>query len=143
MLEQIGMHPTEVSRQLRALLGPLVASDPNLHSVFANVPRHNGLEAWRRIAEPINEDKILILKDFLPAVTNPRPATSLDDLSVPLEAWDANLRLIASAGGVIPSRDQTRLSISLRCFLLTSRCMRLCTWTFRNTARTAPSRPVP
>ena len=68
------MHPTEVSRQLWAVLGPLVAGDPSLHSVFANVPRHNGLEAWRRIAEPINEDKILILKDFLPAVTNPRPA---------------------------------------------------------------------
>ena len=43
MLEHIGVHPTEVSRQLWALLGPLVAADPSLHSVFANVPRHNGL----------------------------------------------------------------------------------------------------
>ena len=59
MLEHIGVHPTEVSRQSWALLGPLVATDPSLHSVFANVPRHNGLQAWRRIAEAINEEKIL------------------------------------------------------------------------------------
>ena len=74
------------------------------------MPRHNGLEAWRRIAEPINEDKILILKDLLPAVTNPRPATSLDDLSTALEAWDTNLRLFSAAGGVPPSSEQKRLS---------------------------------
>jgi hypothetical protein len=95
---------------LWALLGPLVAVDPSLHAVFANVPRHNGLEAWRRIAEPINEDKILILKDLLPAVTNPRPATSLDELSVALEAWDTNLRLFSAAGGALPGPDQKRLS---------------------------------
>ncbi len=93
-----------------ALLGPLVAVDPSLHSVFANVPRHNGLEVWRRIAEPINADKILILKDLLPAVTNPRPAASLDDLTVALEAWDTNLRLFSAAGGVPPSSEQKRLS---------------------------------
>ena len=34
--------------------------------LFANVPRHNGFEAWRRIAEPINDDKALVRKDLLP-----------------------------------------------------------------------------
>ena len=91
-------------------LAGTTASDPSLQSVVANVPRHNGLEVWRRIAEPINEDKILILKDLLPAVTNPRPATSLDDLTVALEAWDTNLRLFSAAGGTVPSADQKRLS---------------------------------
>ena len=135
MLEHIGVHPTEVSRQLWALLGPLVAVDPSLHSVFANVPRHNGLEAWRRIAEPINEDKILILKDLLPAVTNPRPATSLDDLSTALEAWDTNLRLFSAAGGVPPSSEQKRLSF-VAMSPQTSRPTSRCTWNSRSTRPT-------
>ena len=54
----------EVSRQLWAFLGPLVASDATVHSVFVNCLRHIGLETWRRVAESINEDKLLILKDL-------------------------------------------------------------------------------
>ena len=46
------------------------------------------------------------MKDLFLGFTNPRPATSLDDLSVVLEAWDTNLRLFAAAGGVITSPDQ-------------------------------------
>ena len=38
----------EVSRQLWALLGLLLAGDSAQAGMFANVPRHNGLEAWRR-----------------------------------------------------------------------------------------------
>ena len=34
----------------------------SVQSVIANVSRHNLLEAGRRIAELINEDKMLILK---------------------------------------------------------------------------------
>ena len=40
----------EVSRQLWAFLSPLVASNAVVNGVFENVDRHNGLEAWRRIA---------------------------------------------------------------------------------------------
>ena len=35
----------EVSRQLWALLGPLLAGDSVQAGMFANVPRHNGLVA--------------------------------------------------------------------------------------------------
>ena len=35
----------DVSRQLWALLNPLVAEDGHAAGMFANVPRHNGLEA--------------------------------------------------------------------------------------------------
>ena len=48
----------ELSRQLWAFLGSLVAGDSKSASIYNNVPRHNGLEAWRRIAELINEDQI-------------------------------------------------------------------------------------
>ena len=71
----------EVPRKLWAFLGPLAAGDATVHSVFANCPRHNGLESWRHVAKPINEDKLLILKDLLLLVTNPKPATNLDDLA--------------------------------------------------------------
>ena len=67
----------EISRQLWALLGSLIAGDSNVHDRFANCPRHNGFEAWRRVAEPINDDKIIILRELLPAVTNPSPAKSV------------------------------------------------------------------
>ena len=50
------------------------------------------------------------MKDFLPAVTNPRPAWSLHGFSVALKAWDTNLRLFAEAGGTVPVSDQMRLS---------------------------------
>ena len=40
----------EVARQLWALLNPLLAHDGTAKGVFANVPRRNGLEAWRRLA---------------------------------------------------------------------------------------------
>ena len=51
----------EVSRQLWAFLGPLVASNAVVNGVFENVDRHNGLEGWRRIAEPIHDNKSLIM----------------------------------------------------------------------------------
>ena len=100
MLDGIGVEPREASRQLWALLGPLVANDSTVHTVFANCARHNGLEAWRCVAEPINEDKVLILKELLPAVPNPRPAKSIEDLPSALESWDTNLRPFKTAAVV-------------------------------------------
>ena len=63
--------PELVSQQLWALLGGLVKGDASVKRIFANVPRHNGLEACRRFVELVNEDKALIPKDLLPLVTNP------------------------------------------------------------------------
>ena len=50
---------TSISRQMWAMLSPLVL-DTAIANSFANCPRHSGLEAWRLIAEPINEDKLII-----------------------------------------------------------------------------------
>jgi hypothetical protein len=71
----------EVSRQLWALLGPLLSGDSAQAGMFANVPRHNGLEVWRRVSEPINEDKALIHKDLFPQVTNRKGASTMDGVS--------------------------------------------------------------
>ena len=76
-----------------------MAGDSKNASIYNNVQRHNGLEAWRRIAEPINEDKILILQDLLPAVTNPRAASDMAGYAQALEDWETNLRLFTAAGG--------------------------------------------
>ena len=45
MLDQCPVEPKEISRQLWAFLGPLVAGDASKDSTFKNVTRHNGLEA--------------------------------------------------------------------------------------------------
>ena len=58
--------PTEASRQSWALFGSLVKDDTTVKRTFANVPRHNGIEAWRRIAELVNGDKVLVRKGLLP-----------------------------------------------------------------------------
>ena len=70
-LPAIDLDYREVSRQLWAFLGPLVSGNSVVNGVFENVDRHNGLEAWRRIAEPINDDKQLILQELLAPVTEP------------------------------------------------------------------------
>ena len=55
MLDSIGVALREVSRQFWVLLGPLVAGDSAVHTVFGNCPKHNGLDAWRRVAEPVSK----------------------------------------------------------------------------------------
>ena len=65
----------EVSRKLWTLLGGLVEEQADTKHLFANVPRHSGFEAWRRIAELINDDKALVCKELLPKLPNPRHAT--------------------------------------------------------------------
>ena len=78
-LPMINGAPTlkEVSRQFWALLNPLLA-DSSVSNSFCNVQRHNGLEAWRKLAEPINEDKMMAQKELLASVTNPRPANWME-----------------------------------------------------------------
>ena len=71
-----------------AFFGPLVAVDSKSASIYKNVPSHTGLEALRRIAESINEDKLLILQDLLPAATNPRAAVDMAGNASALEAWE-------------------------------------------------------
>ena len=100
----------EVSRQLWAMLNPLLVNNDTVKVMFANVPRHNGLEAWRRIYEPINEDNILIRKDLLPLITNPKAASSIDAIPLALENWDTNQRLYKAAGGDDISEQQKRLT---------------------------------
>ena len=56
----------EVSRQLWLFLGPLLRDNNEKASAYRNVPRHNGLEALRRIAKPINDDKAAMRRELLP-----------------------------------------------------------------------------
>ena len=88
-------------------LGPLVKENNDKASVYRNVPRHNGLEAWRRLAEPINADKSMMRKDLLPLVNNPKCATNMEDVEAKLEDWNTNCRLMVENGGEMPS-DETR-----------------------------------
>ena len=87
----------------------LIASDPNKVSSFKNVARHNGVEASRQIAMPINEDQILILQELLPLITNPKPAHDIHHYDDAVRDWNTNLRLFKEAGGQRPAGDAERL----------------------------------
>ena len=51
----------KVSRQLwGAILNSLLSHDEDTATMFANVEHHNGLEVWRRLAEPLNEDTAMV-----------------------------------------------------------------------------------
>ena len=55
MLDVPATH-TEISRQLLALIAALVKDYPDAKRNFQKVTRHNRVEVWRRLVEPINED---------------------------------------------------------------------------------------
>ena len=57
------------------------------------------LEAWRQLAEPINDDKQLVQKELLPLMTNPKPAATMDKVVDAVRDWDTNMRLFKAAGG--------------------------------------------
>ena len=81
-----------------------------MQSSFANVERHNGLEAWRKIAEPVNDDKALVLQELLAPVTNPKGATTMAGFADALKLWDTNIRLFTAAGGEAPRGDAQRIA---------------------------------
>ena len=99
----------EVSRQLWAFLAPLLKENEGADMIFKNVVRHNGLEAWRRISEPVLEDSEFTRKDLQPSVLHPKGAGKLDERPVALERWETNLRKFRQAQGECPSDDQKRL----------------------------------
>ena len=90
--------PKDASKQLLALLAGLVQNNPEVMMVFRNVERHNGAEAWRRIAEPIIEGRDLRRKQFQPMVLRPRPATKVEDIPGALEQWESDYRLFKDSG---------------------------------------------
>ena len=100
----------DLSRQLWAFIGPLVAGDTSMESAFANVERHNGLEAWRRVAEPVNDDKALVLQELLAPVTNPKGAATMAGFAEALKLWETNIRLFTAAGGKAPEGDAQRIA---------------------------------
>jgi hypothetical protein len=112
MLSDCGAEPKEISRQLWAFLGPLVASDVSKTSIYKNVARHNGLEAWRKIAEPINDDKAMLLQKLLPQISNPRPAADIHGYEGALRDWQTTLRLFSEAGGREPDHETKRFAFA-------------------------------
>ena len=100
----------DVSRQLWSMLNPFV-KESTVASLFANVPRHNGLEAWRRIARPIHEDKLLLQKDLLVHVNSPKKAASNGNVEQAIEDWDTSIRLYEKACGSRPLCSESRMTL--------------------------------
>ena len=102
---------TEVSRQIWAMLNTLLSSDSNRTTMFANLERHNGLEVWRRLAKPINEDKAMVRRDLLACVTNPKGATNMDNIESAVKEWETNLRRFVAANGGAPTEEAKRMTL--------------------------------
>ena len=96
---------------VRILQAPLLSSDSHQSGMFANVQRHNGLEAWRRLAEPINEGKAHVRRDLLSIVTNPKEATSMDGIEAAVETWNTNIRWLVAADGEEPTEEAKRITL--------------------------------
>ena len=75
----------EVSKQIWAWLAALLKDHAESMRRFRSVPRHNGFRAWQALTAPINEDKAEVRKDFHESVTNPVPATSVENSEKALE----------------------------------------------------------
>lgn len=81
----------DAAKQVWALLNPLF--DTAVEGTFSNCPRHNGLEARMLLAEPINDDKIMIQKELLSVVTHPKPAGSMEKIEHAITEWNTHIRL--------------------------------------------------
>ena len=81
---------TAISRWFWALLSPLVA-ETSVSGTFGNCPRHGGLEAWRLLAEPINDDKFIAQKELLGIVMHPKSAQNMDNVEDAITDGDANI----------------------------------------------------
>ena len=76
--------------------------------MFRNVPRHNGAEAWRRIAEPIQEGRELRQQQFQGRVLRPKAAGRVEDIPSVLEQWESDYRLFRESGGAELEDTQRR-----------------------------------
>ena len=102
----------ELSRQLWALItAGLVKEHAGAKRDFSNVPRQDGFEAWRKLAGPINEDKMLIRKDLLWSFNQSRHCASVGDSEGALAQWATDRSLFSDAGGVLPALDLERLAL--------------------------------
>ena len=63
-------------------------------------------------AFPINEDKILILQELLPVVTNPKPVSDIHHYDEALRNCNTNMRLFVQAGGQKLSGDAQILAFT-------------------------------
>ena len=66
----------QISQRMWALLSPLV-HESSVSGTFGNCPRHNGLEAWRLLALPINDDQLIVQKELLSKVMHPKSAADM------------------------------------------------------------------
>ena len=100
----------EVSRQLWALLAALLKNDTDSMRKFRNVERHCGFRAWQVMAGGINEEKAELRRDLLSKVTNPRAATSVNDVERALEDWRTTKRIFTEADGKLPDGETLHLA---------------------------------
>ena len=78
---------------------------------FNNVPRMEGLEAWRKMVKMVQGSNDLRRMESKRKIQNPRRAQSLHDFRKAIEEWDTNMRHFVEAGGSNPSYEDKRQTL--------------------------------
>ena len=63
------------------------------------------------LAEPINDDKIIVQKELLTSVLHPKAAANMERVEDALTEWNTNIRLFLKAGGQPMADSQRRLAL--------------------------------
>ena len=76
--------------------------------IFSNVPISNGLDAWRRIMNKVNDKSPARKDELLTLINSPGKATKCEDVDKLFESWDTNTRIYRELGGEEVSNDSKK-----------------------------------
>ena len=92
-------HPSKLSRDLWGYLNLNISQTSKDRALFDNAVGGNGLDAWRRIMEPITphsrERVFRIHKD----IVNPKPSKFVTEVLHDLNTWEGELEEYYRCGG--------------------------------------------
>ena len=94
-----------LSRHLWGFLNVSLSGDA--WETFGNVPKGEGLEAWRRVLVDITQKTRSEILDLERAVMHPHQCTTVEQVPMALERWQTAVRAYLDAGGE-PLNDERR-----------------------------------
>ena len=74
---------------------------------FGNVPKGEGLEAWRKVLEEVTQKTRSEVLDLERAVMHPHPCSTVEQVPMALERWQTSVQAYLDAGGE-PLNDERR-----------------------------------
>ena len=91
--------PHKLSRDLWGHLNLAIPAASNDRAAFDNAPAGNGLDAWRRIVDPLGPRREERLFKMHKDIINPSPSQSLSAILHDIEDWENDLKEYYRCGG--------------------------------------------